>query len=152
MLSILTYNSGAGPAAFLKVGYYESWNWDRPCLNYKPIELAVSDYTHIHWGFATIGSGFTVNINDTYKQLDDFLAIPGKKKIVSFGGWGYSTDPSTYQALRTAMDPANVDTFATNIVNYLNSKGFEGVDIDWEYPGVSHLGGCTSLQVTVATK
>ena len=92
--------------------------------------------THAHWGFATINSDFSVGIQDTANQLPGFLSI-GAKKIVSFGGWGYSTEPATYNILRNAMNPSNVDKFVTNIVNFLNSKGFDGVDIDWEYPGVS---------------
>lgn len=118
------------------MGYYESWNWDRPCLNYKANDLADSDYTHAHWAFASIGPDYTVFVNDTMDQLPLFLQIP-QKKILSFGGWGISTSPATYNELRYAMDPGNVDTFVTNVVKYLNDKGFDGVDIDWEYPGVS---------------
>ena len=136
------------PSQFLKIGYYESWNWDRECLNYRVLDLESTDYTHVHWGFAALDSGFNIVINDTYNQMPDFLALP-QKKILSFGGWGFSTDPSTFELLRNAMDPANVNTFTSNIADMINNHGFDGVDIDWEYPGVRMpLVCCLSMQYT----
>jgi chitinase len=128
-------NNDIEPSEFISVGYYESWNWDRPCLNMRTIQFEVSSYTHIHWAFATIGDDYTVIINDTYKQWDDFKALD-VKRIVSLGGWGYSTDQSTYDKLREAMSPDNRETFAKNIIQFLEDEGLDGVDFDWEYPGV----------------
>lgn len=121
-----------------RVGYYETWNMDRPCLN-LPVAGANTDssYTIIHWAFAEINSDWTVKINDPHSQWDDFKTLKGVKRVLSFGGWGYSTDPSTYDILRQAMSPANRATFAKNIVNFVNKEGLDGVDFDWEYPGVS---------------
>ncbi|UKZ74675.1 hypothetical protein TrVFT333_002345 [Trichoderma virens FT-333] len=132
-------NNGAGPSSFMKVTYYESWAWDRPCLHYATSDLSSTDYTHVHWGFATIDSNFNVVIDDPYNQLPSFLSLP-QKKIVSFGGWGYSTDPATYEILRSAMTPQNVDTFVSNIAAVLRN-GWDGVDIDWEYPGAPDIPG-----------
>ncbi|KAJ2484373.1 hypothetical protein IWW37_006161, partial [Coemansia sp. RSA 2050] len=42
-------------------------------------------------------------------EFAKFKAAVGPKKIVSFGGWGISTDVATYQHLRNAMLPSNVD-------------------------------------------
>ena len=130
-------NNDVGPASFMSVGYYESWNWDRPCLNMRVNSIPTNLYTHIHWGFGTITSAFNIEINDTAKQWNDFLALTGVRRIVSFGGWGYSTEPATYNRLREAMNPTNVDTFAGNIVSFILTTGLDGVDFDWEYPGVS---------------
>ncbi|KAG5790187.1 hypothetical protein H9Q69_010751 [Fusarium xylarioides] len=132
-------NNSDKPKDFIKIAYYESWNWDRPCLNYRAINLGATTYTHAHWGFATLDKSYNVVVNDTYKQLDDFLSLPNKK-ILSFGGWGYSTDPKTFESLRTAMNPANVDKFVASIASYLK-KGWDGVDIDWEYPGAPDIPG-----------
>ena len=48
-------NNSGPPAAFQRVGYYESWNLQRDCLWLKA-QNANTDgsYTHIHWGFAEI--------------------------------------------------------------------------------------------------
>jgi hypothetical protein len=134
-------NNAQGPSSQLAIGYYESWNWDRPCLNMRTASIGPFQYTHVHWGFGTIGKDFGVSVNDTFGQWGNFTALRNVKKIISFGGWGYSTDPATYDVLRSAMDPANVGVFTDNIVNFLTASnlGVDGVDIDWEYPGVSTI-------------
>jgi chitinase len=129
------------PSSFTKVGYYESWNWDRTCLNMRSDSIDTSMYTHVHWSFATITSDWDVSIDDKLGQFPRFTSLVGTKRIVSFGGWGFSTDPSTYQVLRNAMQPANAGTFATKVVNFLNKNGLDGVDFDWEYPGAPDIPG-----------
>ena len=64
------------------------------------------------------------------------MQLKDTKKIVSFGGWGFSTDVSTYDILRKAMNPDNRDKFVSNLVSFAKDKGIDGIDIDWEYPGV----------------
>lgn len=130
-------NSDIAPTQFISVGYYESWNWNRPCLNMRAAAIDTSAYTHIHWAFADISDDYNVVINDTFSQWADFKALSGVKRIVSFGGWGYSTDAATYNRLRLAMNPENFSTFVNNIILFLNNEGLDGVDFDWEYPGVS---------------
>ncbi|RFU75800.1 glycoside hydrolase family 18 [Trichoderma arundinaceum] len=132
-------NNGAGPSSFMKVTYYETFNWDRPCLHYNAADLGSTDYTHAHWGFASVDSSFNIVINDTFNQLPDFLSLP-QKKIVSFGGWGFSTDPTTFEILRNAMNPDNVNTFVDYIAAYIQND-WDGIDIDWEYPGAPDIPG-----------
>ncbi|KAK3330048.1 killer toxin alpha/beta [Apodospora peruviana] len=134
-------NKEAPAAGFQKIGYYESWNWNRKCLNMRADQLDyIDDYTHMHWGFAEIGPDFTVSIPDEHKQFDGFKKLQ-INKIISFGGWGYSTEPATYDKLREAMQPANRGKFADNIVKFLQDNKLDGVDIDWEYPGAPDIPG-----------
>lgn len=126
-------------STFRKVTYYESWNWGRPCLNMRAESIDITAYTHVHWSFATITSDNDVAIDDQYGQFPAFIALPDIKKIVSFGGWGYSTDTATYNAIRTAMSPSNAATFADKIVAFINKNGLDGVDFDWEYPGAPDI-------------
>ncbi|KAF9885845.1 hypothetical protein FE257_012317 [Aspergillus nanangensis] len=128
-------NDYDGAPQFSRLGYYESWNFDRPCLNLRA-ENADTEaaYTHMHWAFGLINDDWSISVNDTFKQWEDFKAL-SLKRIMSLGGWGYSTEPATYDKLRKAMTAANRNAFATGIVNFINKHGLDGIDIDWEYPG-----------------
>lgn len=127
------------PAQFLKIGYYASFNLDRPCLNLRAAHIQVNDYTHIHWAFANINSEFKLEIIDPHEQWADFLALEGVKRIVSIGGWGVTISTTFYEVFRKALDPANVDGFIINILDFVEDNGLDGVEFDWEYPGVSLL-------------
>lgn len=129
-------NSGP-PAVFSRIGYYESWNLGRECLWLKA-ENANTDgsYTHIHWGFAEIDpTTWTVVLKDPHNQWQSFKSLTDVKKIVSFGGWAYSTEPATYNIIRQAII-THRETFATNAAKFIMDEGLDGIDIDWEYPGV----------------
>ena len=63
-------NNDKGPSSYGRVGYYESWNFNRKCLDLRAAHANTDgSYTHIHWVFAEINTnGWTVNINDSYGQ------------------------------------------------------------------------------------
>lgn len=130
--------SDSPPGQYGRVGYYESWNFNRECLQLRAGNANIGGrYTHIHWAFAAVNTkDWTVSINDTFKQWSDFKALP-LKRIVSFGGWGYSTELDTYDVLRQAISPEHRSAFASNVAKFLTDEGLDGADFDWEYPGVS---------------
>ncbi|KAJ2006439.1 hypothetical protein GGI04_001885 [Coemansia thaxteri] len=101
-----------------------------------------SGYTHVHFSFADVGLDLQIKMDAmATSEFVKFKGLGGFKKIVSFGGWGISTDVGTYQHLRNAMLPANVDTVVTNLVNWMNANQLDGLDIDWEYPGAPDIPG-----------
>ena len=133
-------NNSEGPGPFGRVGYYEAWNFNRPCLNLRA-QNANTDgtYTIIHWAFAEVNSDWSVKIVDEFNQWEGFKQLTDVKRVISFGGWGYSTSADTYDILRQAMMPANREVFATKVLAFLSAEKLDGVDFDWEYPGVSPL-------------
>ncbi|ODA80986.1 hypothetical protein RJ55_03946 [Drechmeria coniospora] len=86
-------------------------------------------------------SNWMPKLKDDHQQWDEFTSLQGVKKIISFGGWSFSTDPATYNLLRQAMSPQNRIAFANNIANFLVDQGLDGVDFDWEYPGATDIDG-----------
>jgi GH18 family chitinase len=75
----------------MAIGYYESWNWDRPCLHRRMQDIHTNIYTHLHWAFGTVKTDFTVTINDTYDQFrtshnyqmsrKSFLSVVGATRL-----------------------------------------------------------------------
>jgi GH18 family chitinase len=61
--------------------------------------------------------------------------FPHIKTLLSIGGWTWSNDFSEIMA-----DPAKWVTHCDSILYYLNSYALDGIDIDWEYPGVQGEG------------
>ncbi|CAL7933263.1 unnamed protein product [Xylocopa violacea] len=51
--------------------------------------------------------------------------------LLAIGGWNEGSE--NYSAL--AADPNNRSIFIKSVINFLRKYGFNGFDIDWEYPG-----------------
>lgn len=70
--------------------------------------------------------------NDTYKKMEAAKAAhPHLKILASVGGWSLS-DPF----FAMASNPANRRVFIDSVLRHLDTyKFFDGIDIDWEYPG-----------------
>ncbi|PVI08686.1 glycoside hydrolase family 18 protein [Periconia macrospinosa] len=132
---------GNAPEKKIKVAYYESWNFNRKCLNMRVTSIP-SEYTHIHFAFANVTRGtYKPEITDesTKLEFEDFKKMKNVKKIISFGGWAFSTEPGTFNILREAAQPANRETFKNNLISFMNEHNLDGIDLDWEYPGAPDI-------------
>lgn len=134
-------NNGSPPSSFKKLGYFEAWNVEeRPCLR-MDVTKVPSDLTHLHFAFGDIGPGFRVSVAKARDQFDKFVKMTGVKRIIAFGGWTASTDPSSYWIFREGVKAANRETLATNLANFVIDNKLDGLDVDWEYPGAPDLPG-----------
>ena len=60
---------------------------------------------------------------------------PDLKILFSIGGWSLTNDDSpTVENYRQAFAPANRATMVSSCVAFMEQYGFDGIDIDWEYP------------------
>ncbi|KGO76570.1 Peptidoglycan-binding Lysin subgroup [Penicillium italicum] len=134
---------GSAPATYRSIGFYEGYNLQRPCLYQDISQIETSAYKHIYFSFGVPSSSYVVQIPDgiTTFEFNRFLQVQGAKRILSIGGWAFSTDPSTYMIFREGVTAANRLTMATNIAIFIKAHDLDGVNIDWEYPGAPDIPG-----------
>lgn len=114
--------------------------------SYSPSEI-VTEIAGQNWaGFDAVVHAFAEpNANGTIGEtLGNFAAYQapllsaaqarGKSVILSIGG-AYP-ERLKDQFATIAADSTLRDSFCQNVVNYLQVKGYDGVDIDWEFPDV----------------
>ncbi|KAI5859516.1 glycoside hydrolase superfamily [Durotheca rogersii] len=137
------------PCETYSIAYYEAFGKTRPCLHMPVTSINASTYTHIHFSFITLNGDFSVNIGDFGDQLSAFKNMTGVKKVVSIGGWDFSTNPSTYKIFRDATNTQSArQTLITNVVKFLDDYGLDGIDWDWEYPGEPDIPGIPAGNAT----
>lgn len=132
---------GTGTGA-IKLAYFQGYGLGRPCLYQDALQIDTSKYTHLHFGFGTLTPDtYEVGVGDTLAQyqFEQFKLIRKAKRILSFGGWSFSTEPATYNIFREGVKPANRIRMATSIADFIKKHQLDGVDIDWEYPGAPDL-------------
>jgi chitinase len=117
-------------------GYFPEWGVYDAHQNFTPDKIDYTGITHLNYGFAVVKQGVVVT-HDTEKgpglmrELDQRTELAGVTNILSVGGWNNSEEGQFEAA--TATD-AGIETLANSIVSYMMTWGFDGVDIDWEYP------------------
>ncbi|KAI1114378.1 hypothetical protein F5Y14DRAFT_441271 [Nemania sp. NC0429] len=133
------------------VGYYESWSNGKACHNIGPTDLPLDALTHVNYAFAYIDPTTyqivtmdSVTPNSLFDDLTTLKAIkPDLEVWVSIGGWTFSDNNTATQPVfgDIAADTSKRQKFANNLVHFMQQHGFDGVDLDWEYPGAPDRGG-----------
>lgn len=127
-----------------RVAMFDAKNWDRPCLWMTADSVnAVGAYTHIHYNYANITSDFKFDVSRESDEFKRFKTMELMKRIVSVGGWSFSTTATTAHILQEAFNPDNWDRFGTSIINCLKDPNVDGFNLDYQIPGVS----ASSLEV-----
>ncbi|KAK8112971.1 putative endochitinase [Apiospora sp. TS-2023a] len=161
-LSLYASVSHASPIASSvdkRAGGYENSayfvNWGIYARNYKPQSLPADQITNILYAFANFQDDGTVVPSDSWadveihwdgdswndpsgyaygcvKQLFKLKkANRNMKVLLSIGGWTYSLNGRFASSVNT---DAKRQQFAKSSVALMKDWGFDGVDIDWEYP------------------
>ncbi|KOS19727.1 Killer toxin subunits alpha/beta [Escovopsis weberi] len=124
-----------------RVAYYQGYGLSRKCLFQDALQIDTTKYTHVHFGFGVLTPDFQVETGDILSsyEFEQFKLIKGARRVLSFGGWDFSTKPATYSIFREGVTPENRFLMASNIANFIIDNGLDGVDIDWEYPGAPDI-------------
>lgn len=112
------------------VGYLADWEaWSAETTD-------ADRMTHINYAFARIEQGIVSigkknKLQELYRLKQKF---PGIKTLISIGGWGVEGFSDA------ALTAGARDKLAESIMLFIKKYGFDGADLDWEYPGISEAG------------
>ncbi len=134
-------SSFAACADLWSTGYYPGWEQSSmPASN-----IDFTALTHIIHFSVIPNSDGTLDSSDndvTFANSTDIVSrahAAGKVVLICVGGAGSESD---FQA---ATSNANLSAFISNLTNFMATRGYDGVDIDWEPLPASDAGQYTNL-------
>ena len=114
------------------VGYYNSFN------NLVALEeLDVSCLTHLNYAFLIPRADGTLYFlqEDSVKNTINFCHSRGIRVFVSIGGWCDENNKELHKVFeKICISTDKIKLFVDNIIEIVDKFGFDGVDLDWEYP------------------
>ena len=139
------------------VGYFPDWTYGRDAkCRYTVEDIDPMLFTHLNFAFARVDGGdrkaptfklapFDKTDLGPTGQYARFVALkkknPKLKVLLSVGGWTHSDPPNDWIFSTMADSADGRKQFIDSAIKYLRENGFDGLDLDWEYPSEPTRGG-----------
>ncbi len=138
------------------IGYFPSWQWQKNRERLNPHSIPYEKLTAVTYAFFyPLESGEIVGMDpmadhyllkgetdslsgnlEPHSSMVDLAHRHGTKVMLSIGGWENSNNFP-----QVAADSQKRINFAHWCVKHIHDYGFDGIDVDWEFPGyVRHKG------------
>ena len=124
-------NAYASPQKTMVVAYVFPQN-----ASLQPGQIDAQSLTRINYAFANIDNGRMVT--GFAKDAENFAFLTAFKRqnpsltvLVSVGGWLWSTNFSD-----VSLTAQSRQVFIDSVMDFLSRYDLDGLDIDWEYPGM----------------
>ncbi|WP_165003881.1 MULTISPECIES: glycosyl hydrolase family 18 protein [unclassified Enterococcus] len=146
------------------IGYFANWHGyktdyepEKPDYNYSqgvldgkgydPVDVPFDKITHVNYAFMVIDDEGNLVSNDPWADFDEGHEGGGRNYInqivqlaeendvasmVSIGGWTNSVDDRGFD--HATATPERMNRFTDQLVEFMLTYQFDGIDIDWEYP------------------
>jgi chitinase len=144
------------PESGRMVGYFTNWSTHRQGCAFQTSDVDGTLLTHLNYAFAKVGAGeksdphFSLEATDEsdlgadggYHRVTGLKQkYPALKVLLSVGGWAHNDPPNGWQFTTMAATAKYRHEFIESAIALLRQYDFDGLDIDWEYPGSSERGG-----------
>ncbi|XP_025094178.1 probable chitinase 10 [Pomacea canaliculata] len=124
---------------FRVVCYMSQWaRYRKDPVTFHPEDIDTSLCTHFIYAFAVLDSSGVHIVPSEPSDLEMYQRwtalkreAPSAKFMLSVGG--YAVGDEEFSTL--VSNPNNVDSFAASTITLLRKYNFDGLDIDWEFPG-----------------
>lgn len=128
------------------VCYFGSWAFWRPGDGKTtPDDIDPNVCTHIIYGFASLDmSSYVMKEFDPdvdvqrggYQKFVDLRKKnPHLTALIAIGGWG----DGSLRYSRMVADAGRRKSFIASVLSFLQKYDFDGLDLDWEYPGMKEV-------------
>lgn len=122
--------------AQMNIAYYPDWiYWTLP-----PSAIDYSQFDCLDYAFGLLDSNYNIilssdNSGGIMRDLVSHVHAAGKLVRLSIGGWTGS------QYFSAAMSTAeNRQLLVNNLADVYHTYNLDGIDVDWEYPGIQGAG------------
>jgi chitinase len=135
----------ADQASSRLIGYFPSWGIH--AMKYNVADIPADNLNCVIYAFAGVSadnecvSGKVADDHVNFPQLVQLKQqYPNLRTLISVGGASHSTNfPNA------ASSDATRQHFAQSCVQFMKQNGFDGIDIDWEYPTAGQKQSFTAL-------
>ncbi|GIY59439.1 chitotriosidase-1 [Caerostris darwini] len=139
-------NAPRSRKSYRVVCYLGSWaNYRRDDGKFKIEDIDPELCTHLIYGFAKLNHNNRIAAYDSYLDLKENWGLgayerfnglkkknPQLKTLIAIGGWNEGS--TKYSQM--ARSASSRRTFINSSVEFLQKYGFDGLDLDWEYPAL----------------